>query len=547
VRRAILLTISLTLAAIPPVSASTFERSPIVPELGLDALTRGVTREKLGRDLFSDPYATVTIGHVDVYDVFPYVESRTFQVVSDPRWNRLVFGESGRTLRAYDGVGRAFGPLADPRGLAVDEDGRVFVADAGNDRILVLQSSNEHGDLDLTPLFEINGLSQPYAVAYSDGGTPFVHDDDRLYVADTGRNRVVSFALETASARQIAEIGELGSGPGHFAGPMAIAVGRANGANTSDVYVADAHTRRLVHLRQQAGGFEWIADAQHDSDVLTSLDTDQWGNLYAASPHQGVVRKFAPDLSPVAELRQSLSSPRGFHVPFFTVRDHRVGTAQRVGRPNGLAVDQWTDATGVTLWNFGIEVNALAVNQSVSPGASFRLTDQAAVTYELADAASGRVLARRGMGTLAAGSHTISIAEPDIQAAAAANNVVLRVSAASSYANGPTVTAQAPFRSGGGVAPARAMLIGNSPNPVSPTTWISFLLPNGNTEGVSLRVFDTRGRQVRTFGHAFAPGLNEVMWDGTDDRGVRVGAGVYFYRLDAGPLQRFSGKMVVVR
>ena len=158
-RRAILLTISLTLAAIPPVSASTFERSPIVPELGLDALTRGVTREKLGRDLFSDPYATVTIGHVDVYDVFPYVESRTFQVVSDPRWNRLVFGESGRTLRAYDGIGRAFGPLADPRGLAVDEDGRVFVADAGNDRILVLQSSNEHGDLDLTPLFETRPIA----------------------------------------------------------------------------------------------------------------------------------------------------------------------------------------------------------------------------------------------------------------------------------------------------------------------------------------------------------------------------------------------------
>jgi outer membrane protein assembly factor BamB len=546
VRRAILLTISLTLAALQPVSAGTFERSPIVPEMGLDALTRGVTRDKLGRDLFSDPYATVTIGHVDVYNVFPYVESRTFQVVSDPRWNRLVYGESGRTLRAYDGIGRPFGPLSDPRGLSVDEEGRIYVADAGNDRILVLQSSNEHGDLDLSPLFEIDGLSQPYSVAYSDGGTPFVHGDDRLYVADTGRNRVVAFALETASARTIAQIGELGSGPGHFAGPMAITVGRLNGANTNDVYVADAHTRRLVHLRQKTGAFEWVADAQHDSDVLTSLDADQWGNLYAASPHQGVVRKFAPDLTPVAELRQSLSSPRGFHVPFYTVRDHRVGSTQRVGRPNGLAVDQWTDATGVTLWNFGIEVSALAVNSSDSPGASFRLTDQAAVSYELADASSGRVLAHRGVGTLAAGSHTISIAAPDIQAAAAANDVVLRVSAASSYANGPVATAQASFRSGGGVAPARAMLLGNAPNPVSPTTWISFLLPNGATDHVALRVFDARGRLVRTFDHAFSPGLNEVLWDGTDNRGSRVGAGVYFYRLDVSE-QRFNGKMVVVR
>src|SRR6185503_8754689 len=157
----------------------------------------------------------------------------------------------------------------------------------------------------------------------------------------------------------------------------------------------------------------------------------------------------------------------------------------------------------------GIEVNALAVHTTDAPAASFQLTDQAAVTYELADAASGRVLARRGMGTLAAGSHTVSIAEPDIQAAAAANDVVLRVSAASSYANGPTVVASAPFRSGGGTAPARAMLLGNSPNPVMPTTWISFLLPNGSTEGVSLRVFDARGRQVRAFGRSFSPGLNE--------------------------------------
>jgi len=124
--------------------------------------------------------------------------------------------------------------------------------------------------------------------------------------------------------------------------------------------------------------------------------------------------------------------------------------------------------------------------------------------------------------------------------------VVLRVSAASSYANGPVATAQASFRSGGGVAPARAMLLGNAPNPVSPTTWISFLLPNGATDHVALRVFDARGRLVRTFDHAFSPGLNEVLWDGTDNRGSRVGAGVYFYRLDVSQ-QRFNGKMVVVR
>ena len=38
---------------------------------------------------------------------------------------------------------------------------------------------------------------------------------------------------------------------------------------------------------------------------------------------------------------------------------------------------------------------------------------------------------------------------------------------------------------------------------------------------------------VRTFTPAFAPGRNEVVWDGKNDRGSRVSPGVYFCRLTA--------------
>src|SRR5688572_15677864 len=117
--------------------AGTFDRGALAPELGIDALDRGLTRARLGKSVFSTPYASVAIGQVDVYDVFPYVESRRFQVVSDPGWNRLVFGEVGRSLSAFDGRGTAFGPLAGPRGLAVDDRRRVYVADTANDRVLV--------------------------------------------------------------------------------------------------------------------------------------------------------------------------------------------------------------------------------------------------------------------------------------------------------------------------------------------------------------------------------------------------------------------------
>src|SRR5262245_49783986 len=234
VRRIILLVLSLTFATAGSSSAGTFERSPIAPELGVDALTRSVARARVGRDVFANPYATVTIATVEVYDRFPYVESRRFEIVSDPRWNRLVYGEAGRTLRAFDGHGSSLGRLSDPRGMAVDDQNRVYVADAGNNRVVVLQATTEFGEIDLVPLYAITRLNSPYDVACSDGGTPFRPGDDALVVANTGRNEIVAFAVEGNSARRTSAIGTLGSGAGRFAGPLAITFGRSGGANTRD-------------------------------------------------------------------------------------------------------------------------------------------------------------------------------------------------------------------------------------------------------------------------------------------------------------------------
>ena len=102
-RRHILLMIAVGIAA-TTARAETFAPAPLAPDLGLDALTKRVAREQLGRDLFADPWAAVTLSHVDVYDRFPYVESRHFLIVSDPAWNRVVGGEVGKSLAAFDGA-----------------------------------------------------------------------------------------------------------------------------------------------------------------------------------------------------------------------------------------------------------------------------------------------------------------------------------------------------------------------------------------------------------------------------------------------------------
>jgi DNA-binding beta-propeller fold protein YncE len=529
--------------------AGTFERTPLAPEVGLDVLTRRVAREQVGRELFSNPYATVTIANVDVYDRFPYVESRHVQVVSDPRWNRLVFGERGQGLRAWDGAGSAVGALAGPRGMAVDERDRLYVADTGNDRLVVLQAATDRGEVTLTPLFEVTGLAAPHDVAYSDAGTPFATGDDVLYVAETGLNRVAVLALEGSGARMVTRLGDLGGGVGRFAGPMAIAVGRSDGINTRDVYVADAHNRRIVHLVHEGNRLRWAGETRHEASLVTSLATDQWGNLYAASPQAASVSKFSPDLVRVAELTGDLTRPRSFHVPFVTVRDHRDGRVTRAGQPNGVSVDQWSEGSGVGLWKLGVELSQLAVQGGDRPVAHFTLTDRATVSLRVTDASSGRTLATRSLGAMPAGLHTVPLEPADLTGAASGRDLVLRVSAVSRYADGPSDVAQARFQVDGGgqiALPDRPVLLGSSPNPMTISTRIALVLPDPAGRRVSLGLYDASGRRLRTWSDGFTPGLNEVEWDGTDDQGRAVRAGVYFYRLELGAA-RETGRIALVR
>ncbi len=75
--------------------------------------------------------------------------------------------------------------------------------------------------------------------------------------------------------------------------------------------------------------------------------------------------------------------------------------------------------------------------------------------------------------------------------------------------------------------------LGNAPNPFRPQTTIGYRLEQDCP--VTLRVFDYQGRLVRTLARAelSTAGSHEKVWDGRDERGRRVSAGVYFYRITA--------------
>jgi len=70
----------------------------------------------------------------------------------------------------------------------------------------------------------------------------------------------------------------------------------------------------------------------------------------------------------------------------------------------------------------------------------------------------------------------------------------------------------------------------NYPNPFNDQTIIPVILLK--SAHLRLNIFDLQGKLVRNlFSGALPRGLNELVWDGTDNASHRVGAGIYYYQL----------------
>lgn len=79
--------------------------------------------------------------------------------------------------------------------------------------------------------------------------------------------------------------------------------------------------------------------------------------------------------------------------------------------------------------------------------------------------------------------------------------------------------------------PSVAAVFGGSPNPFDTKTVIRF--QTTVDARAQLSIIDTQGRFVRALDASRRlAGVHEVVWDGTDDAGQRVGSGVYFVRLE---------------
>lgn len=88
--------------------------------------------------------------------------------------NRIVkFSPDGRYVKEWGGTGEGPGQLRDPHGLAMDSEGRLFVADRANNRVQIFDQDGRH-------LASWTQFGRPSGV--------FIDANDVLYVADSESN-----------------------------------------------------------------------------------------------------------------------------------------------------------------------------------------------------------------------------------------------------------------------------------------------------------------------------------------------------------------------
>lgn len=271
----------------------------------------------------------------------------------------VVEREEPPVIRAAAEPGRPpFDGLREPRDGAVDNSGRIWIADFGHSRLRLFdrnggslggwggRGNGTFGFHDLSGVAvrkedlyvadTWNGRVQHFTTAGVWKGTATgmfgprgvaVGPDGRVWVTDTGNHqvRVYDAALERPET-----IGKRGSGSSEFASPVGICVGPSG-----DVFVADTENRRVVVL-DSSGQFKssWSFPGWEQA-VEPHLEVDDDGSVFATDPGAAAeVIHFDPR-GRILERWSTASNGEKLSLPSGLAFDREARTLYVINRGNG--------------------------------------------------------------------------------------------------------------------------------------------------------------------------------------------------------------------
>jgi sugar lactone lactonase YvrE len=196
-----------------------------------------------------------------------------------------VFGQANFTNGSVnEGGSAAANTLSGPADVFVDAGGRLWVADAGNNRVLrfdlasQLSNNAPAGYVFGQPDFSTVTASTTQSTMSGPRGV-FVDASSRLWVADSGNNRVLRFDNVTSKASGAPADGVLGQLTFLTSGAAAAALGMSLPASVTEdsagnLWVADANNNRVLRFNSAASKLDGAAAdsvlGQPDFATITS-------------------------------------------------------------------------------------------------------------------------------------------------------------------------------------------------------------------------------------------------------------------------------------
>jgi DNA-binding beta-propeller fold protein YncE len=209
-------------------------------------------------------------------------------------WNHRVqkFEADGTPVKTWGQYGTPLPELPEskasfwgPRGIAVDGEGRVYVADTGNKRIVVFDEDGNYLTEFGTAGFDPGQFDEPVSVAVAEDGT--------VYVTDTWNQRVQSF-IPTEDGMFFMPLAQWDVN-GWFGQSLENKPFIAVGGEQNHVFITDPEGYRIIEFTGDGQFVRTWGDfgvADNEIGLAAGVDVDSEGNVWVTDAGNNRILKY---------------------------------------------------------------------------------------------------------------------------------------------------------------------------------------------------------------------------------------------------------------